>query len=177
MNAFVSDPQAVRAQSAANPGIEQGCGSARETRFKVGRLGDGNLSEETKSDQMGTSIVQSFKFVGSLMQKAGPYLLLEILLPGGTLFALLLFLYRRRTRPDAANASRLGVVIARAIGTVQEAIAFVGRLAGAASVWRNRQRGRRGGEALAIATPAHAGSGAGGSRLAMIHFLAYNVAL
>lgn len=28
-------------------------------------------------------------------QKAGPYLLLEILLPGGTLFALLLFLYRR----------------------------------------------------------------------------------
>jgi len=29
-------------------------------------------------------------------QKAGPYLLLEMLLPGGTLFALLLFLYRRR---------------------------------------------------------------------------------
>lgn len=31
-----------------------------------------------------------------LGQKAGPYLLLEMLLPGGTLFALLLFLYRRR---------------------------------------------------------------------------------
>jgi hypothetical protein len=29
-------------------------------------------------------------------QKLGPYLLLEILLPGGTLFALLLLLYRTR---------------------------------------------------------------------------------
>ena len=29
-------------------------------------------------------------------RKAGPYLLLEILLPGGTLWAFLLFLYRRR---------------------------------------------------------------------------------
>lgn len=31
-----------------------------------------------------------------LFEKVGPYLLLEILLPGGTLVALLLFLYRRR---------------------------------------------------------------------------------
>lgn len=29
-------------------------------------------------------------------QKLGPYLMLELLLPGGTLFALLLFLYQRR---------------------------------------------------------------------------------
>ena len=29
-------------------------------------------------------------------RKAGPYLLLELLLPGGSLWALLLFLYRRR---------------------------------------------------------------------------------
>jgi hypothetical protein len=28
-------------------------------------------------------------------RKLGPYIVLEILLPGGTLFALLLFLYRR----------------------------------------------------------------------------------
>jgi hypothetical protein len=39
--------------------------------------------------------VRSFRVFGNLLQKAGPYLLLEILLPGGTLFALLLFLYRR----------------------------------------------------------------------------------
>jgi hypothetical protein len=30
-----------------------------------------------------------------MAQKLGPYLLLEILLPGGTFFALALFLYRR----------------------------------------------------------------------------------
>lgn len=35
-------------------------------------------------------------------QKLGPYVLLEILLPGGTLFALLLFLYRSRTLSGAA---------------------------------------------------------------------------
>jgi len=29
-------------------------------------------------------------------RRAGPYLLLEILLPGGSLWALLLYLYRRR---------------------------------------------------------------------------------
>ena len=34
-------------------------------------------------------------------RKVGPYVVLEIVLPGGTLFALLLFLYRRskRVRP------------------------------------------------------------------------------
>lgn len=31
-----------------------------------------------------------------LLQSTGPYLLLELLLPGGTLFALLLWLYRRK---------------------------------------------------------------------------------
>jgi hypothetical protein len=41
-------------------------------------------------------------------QRVGPYLMLEILLPGGTLLALLLFVYRRRKLntgsvvPDAA---------------------------------------------------------------------------
>lgn len=32
-------------------------------------------------------------------RKAGPYLMLEMLLPGGTLFALVLFLWQRR-KPD-----------------------------------------------------------------------------
>jgi hypothetical protein len=35
-----------------------------------------------------------------LLQKAGPYVLVELLLPGGTLFALLLFLYQRRQPID-----------------------------------------------------------------------------
>ena len=38
-------------------------------------------------------------------QKAGPYLLLEMLLPGGTLLALLLFLYRRK-KPGIGRGAR-----------------------------------------------------------------------
>ena len=34
-------------------------------------------------------------------QRLGPYLMLEILLPGGTLFALMLFLYQRRKHGSA----------------------------------------------------------------------------
>ena len=36
-----------------------------------------------------------FELLGRFGAKLGPYVLLELLLPGGTLFALLLFLYRR----------------------------------------------------------------------------------
>jgi hypothetical protein len=43
------------------------------------------------------TIAKNLKNVADLAHKAGPYLLLEILLPGGTLFALLLFIYRART--------------------------------------------------------------------------------
>lgn len=32
--------------------------------------------------------------IGRLLQRAGPYVVLEIVLPGGTLFALILYLYR-----------------------------------------------------------------------------------
>jgi len=42
-------------------------------------------------------------------QKAGPYLMLEMLLPGGTLFALLLFLYRR-WRPDIGSGAQRAVL-------------------------------------------------------------------
>jgi hypothetical protein len=50
-----------------------------------------------------------------VLRKAGPYVALEILLPGGTLLALLLFLYRRRhAAPDgrllALKASALRMV-------------------------------------------------------------------
>jgi hypothetical protein len=49
-------------------------------------------------------------------QAVGPYLLLEILMPGGTLLALLLFLYRRR-RVDIESA------VARAADAVTRAVA------------------------------------------------------
>jgi hypothetical protein len=39
--------------------------------------------------------IDSLETLRGIGKELGPYLLLEILLPGGTLFALLLFLYQR----------------------------------------------------------------------------------
>ena len=55
-------------------------------------------------------------------QKAGPYLLLEMLLPGGTLFALLLFLYRRR-KPGSWGAEQAVAMATRTLaGTFEQRI-------------------------------------------------------
>jgi hypothetical protein len=43
------------------------------------------------------TVVSRLGMLLRLGQNLGPYLILEILLPGGTLLALLLFLYRRRS--------------------------------------------------------------------------------
>jgi len=47
---------------------------------------------------------RSFKVLGVLLQRTGPYVLLELLLPGGTLFALLLYFYRRQSIDCAPGA-------------------------------------------------------------------------
>ena len=41
-------------------------------------------------------VIALIEIVRRLMRDAGPYLLIEILLPGGSLLAVALFLYRRR---------------------------------------------------------------------------------
>ena len=46
-------------------------------------------------------IISSLEMLRRWVQKLGPYLILEILMPGGTLLALLLFLYRRRATVPA----------------------------------------------------------------------------
>jgi hypothetical protein len=51
-------------------------------------------------------------------QKAGPYLMLEILLPGGTLFALLLFLYRHSKLGTGIDAPRNAVTLSRVLGSI-----------------------------------------------------------
>jgi hypothetical protein len=38
--------------------------------------------------------------------RLGPYVLVEIVMPGGTLLALLIYLYRRQTRSSAMSISR-----------------------------------------------------------------------
>lgn len=53
-------------------------------------------------------------------QKAGPYLLLEMLLPGGTLFALLLFLYRRRNPGIGRGAEQAVAAAMRTLAGIFE---------------------------------------------------------
>ena len=55
-------------------------------------------------------------------QKTGPYLILEILLPGGTLLALLLFLYRRRSPDFGRDAQRAIQVALRALAVAFESV-------------------------------------------------------
>jgi hypothetical protein len=50
--------------------------------------------------------VRSVGVTWELARRLGPYLMLEILLPGGTLLALLLFLYRRRQLNGMTGAQR-----------------------------------------------------------------------
>jgi hypothetical protein len=47
-----------------------------------------------KELQVRTTILNLLETLKATFRKLGPYLLLEVLLPGGTLFALALFLYR-----------------------------------------------------------------------------------
>ena len=51
--------------------------------------------------------------LGKLAQKAGPYLLLEMILPGGTLVALLLYLHQRGDLRWSAVRRLAGEVAAR----------------------------------------------------------------
>ena len=43
-------------------------------------------------------VILAVEVLRRMLQKAGPYLVVEIVLPGGTLFALALALYRHRNR-------------------------------------------------------------------------------
>ena len=56
---------------------------------------------------MGTTLKQRLEMLGWLFRKAGPYVALELLLPGGTLFALALFLYQRRQGADVKRPFKL----------------------------------------------------------------------
>jgi hypothetical protein len=95
---------------------------------------------------MKSTLLLAFKNLGALLAKAGPYVLLEILLPGGTMFALGLYLYRRR-RPGRPARSEF----ARALDRVLERIVLTLVPDGIASAWRGRHRRRDGLEALAVA--------------------------
>jgi hypothetical protein len=59
-------------------------------------------------------VMESLGLLRRVAQSFGPYLILEIVMPGGTLLALLLFLYRRR-KIEAASASRTVLAVGRVL--------------------------------------------------------------
>ena len=63
-------------------------------------------------------LMRHLGLVRKLAQTFGPYLLVEILLPGGSLIALALFVYRRKRLPFGPE---LGVAAARVRGLVSAA--------------------------------------------------------
>jgi hypothetical protein len=77
--------------------------------------------------------------VGRVLQKAGPYVVLEVVLPGGTLFALLLYLYRTGQLGKLARLARNGqVLVARGAAKTARAAAFALQPAGSQAFARRR---------------------------------------
>ena len=75
---------------------------------------------------MGTLLLQCLRDAHRLAQRFGPYVALEILLPGGTLFALLLFLFRQRRGPAAGGgASPLADAVAGLVAVVRDGLDLV----------------------------------------------------
>ena len=60
-------------------------------------------------------VLGSLAVLRGFLRRLGPYLVLEILLPGGTLLALLLFLYRRRKLDSRSDAPRTVAAMTRAL--------------------------------------------------------------
>ena len=72
---------------------------------------------------MGTTVTRNLRTLAHFFQKAGPYLLMEILLPGGTLIALMVFLYRRGGwRVGMGYILSVNTVVERALAQVREVV-------------------------------------------------------
>lgn len=67
-------------------------------------------------------VMRHFQSLRRIGYRLGPYLVLEILLPGGTLLALLLFLYQRRKRTIENLGSRTALAVTRALGMIAQGI-------------------------------------------------------
>jgi len=98
---------------------------------------------------MATTVARSLRAFGGFFEKAGPYLLIELLLPGGSLVALVLFLYQRSRQSGAGDAAKLGM-IDEVIDKFHDPLALLADSDGIAMVWRGRHRERDGLEALAM---------------------------
>ena len=74
-------------------------------------------------------LMRKLQAVVWLVRKAGPYLALEILMPGGTLLALLLFAYHRRVAARDPRALAVRTLARRVVDEVRLRIAPMRELA------------------------------------------------
>jgi len=61
--------------------------------------------------------MNSLRTLARMARAAGPYLLLEMILPGGTLFALALYLHRRGHLRFLDNAGRVASAVGETLGS------------------------------------------------------------
>jgi hypothetical protein len=73
---------------------------------------------------VGTGIRDMVANFGRLAQKAGPYVLLEIVLPGGTLFALLLYLHRTGQLRELLDARLMARAMVRGAARAFDQLAY-----------------------------------------------------
>ena len=72
---------------------------------------------------MGTNVVRNLRMLSQAVQKVGPYVLIELLLPGGTLIALVLYLYRSgKLKVGVEIVFRIGNVIDHALDPVRDIV-------------------------------------------------------
>src|SRR5262249_23391103 len=84
---------------------------------------DRSCFNRRKEQQVGTTVIKNLRTLAQFFQKAGPYLLMEILLPGGTLIALVVFLYRRGgLRMGMGYVLGVNTVVERALAQVREVV-------------------------------------------------------
>jgi hypothetical protein len=69
-----------------------------------------------------TAALQLLEMFKESTRKLGPYVLLELLLPGGTLFALALFVFTRK-ESLATQAKRAGAAVGRVLTDVRDRLA------------------------------------------------------
>jgi hypothetical protein len=73
---------------------------------------------------MQAKLATTVRDFGRLLQQAGPYVVLEIVLPGGTLFALLLYLYRSGQLRQLTDLRGMARAVLRAANRAFDQLAF-----------------------------------------------------
>src|SRR5689334_10308607 len=88
-----------------------------------------NAARSARETAMQAKLAVGVMDLYRLLKKAGPYVILEVVLPGGTLFALLLYLYRTGQLRIVLDLPRVGL---RAAARAFDQMAFTMQPVGAA---------------------------------------------